>query len=383
MDDKQWKEMAKIVSFRFKTWPFVPLKQVAHTFRKNPTSISRITQKAYDHGVFEIVVHESPQPTLPTRVPSLEKKLKSHYELHHAIVVDVQTDKEKKEETRDDKLHVQLGLTFANFLEGCFWTGDHIGIGGGRGVAYTVDSFIAHETNTNIRVTSMTGSMSTRSWDATSGDEKSLDADQLAWRLSTKLRGAHARLNLPLALQSDKARKEQFSGDEPGSILNEEKWRNKPETYRPNVLLLGIGGLSGQHRLIDPDREVGSEATRKKIKELVSLSNEFKIRFGYCPVGDLGNRLFLVRSLPDVSKSSDQERLEQQIQAHIDTLNECFVVINCEQWKMVDKVLVVAGGNHKQHAIRTALSFKRSNRRPLITVFCTDSETARWLLNHP
>ncbi|MBN1550392.1 hypothetical protein JW979_02935 [bacterium] len=400
MEGKDWELMLDVAKMRFSNYPPVSIGKILkkHKELNNITAISRLLKTAYEEKVFEIIFNDVPK-TEPKRIDWLEKELEGCFPLNKAIVVDISEVKEESEEKEDDRVHEMLGIALALSLQNYFRPGDIIGVGSGRGVYNFAQKMreLKIPKIHNTQVVSLAGSMSVRPH---AGLFQVLDADGAALHLATALGCLPPkRLILPAAF-SNRSMLETCLREGTGERLYQKNWENHPNEYCPSVAIVGVGSLAleGKHRFIchdKEDREVGPDNFRKSLEQLKEFINDVQKIIGdkgYCPVGDICNRLFFVPPPPIInnlieSNIEKYNKLSNEIKRIIKTLNELIVSVTTKQLDMIDTVVAIAGGKFKLHAISESISRKRkypikSNNigMPLINILCTDNITAGNLL---
>ena len=164
-------ERVRIALARFdgmnETGTLHPIKQLKEEFRRDPAVISKAISAAFRERLVEVRVVDR-RVVQPKRNPSVEQRLVSRFPcLHASIVVDCgdqpPADLDSRPALRrNDEIHARVGRAMAHSIAAgpLIRDGDIIGLGGGRGVNYAVNSpfhFPALRAN-GVTVVSLTGS---------------------------------------------------------------------------------------------------------------------------------------------------------------------------------------------------------------------------------
>ena len=348
-----------------------PQKVIAEELKLGHNSaVSRLLKFAREAGIVRIEIRPE-FGVQPKRDRSLETKLIQNFDLDNAIVVSRTGYESGFDATEDEKLHVSLGVALAERLRTMLRAKDHIGVTGGRGTYYTARALSAIHPpalkHKGIVIISLTGNVTT-----ITSASKTIDADDVAHQLSLGFENAELRrLSLPVAVTSKRVKEELFAKGQ-GMAISPKLWRMKRVPV-PNIAILGIGVLDdkSKHRFLNLE---GFELQPIK-SQLLQLRE--KVRTAkYCPVGDIGYRLFYIEP-PSKSVCLPQQTIAK-IKRIIDSLNCRLLCIDEEQLRMVDTRIVIGGGPLKVSAIRQILD--SVHPAPLIHELCTDERTARALL---
>ncbi len=389
VDPDDWNQMVEICRLYYieeKTQTAIAKKR-----KISLSKVSRLLKQARELGVVRFHIEE--ESSLPwQRLDDLEGELLAHFQLERAIVIDFPY-KNDGLGLQDDRLHQALGSACADFLRGWLRSGDHIGVGGGRGPYYTAKYLrdtAEHPLQrrlTDIKVTSLTGSMSTTPWTSAI---PVVDADENAVALASAFQEAsHRRLNAPVAPPGDNL--DAYWGESGSAqVLSLANWKRDKDEFVPNVGLVGVGALAGEHRFCKKTKRplYALDALNPELNTLLELIQPFVDR-GYYPVGDVCNRLFFVESQTKVPEMD--EDVEKAIKDCVSNLNKRILSVNKEQLRMIrarGRLIAVAGGQFKFDAISSLLT--RRDGLPLavntlgkeisVNILCTDVTTAERLL---
>ena len=347
-------------------------KEIARELNlENASSVSRLLKYARNQGIVKVEIQPVTRET-PKRNQALEAELLRSFDFLNAIVVEDVGYEGPFSPDKDEKLHSQLSKALAEELRSMIRSGDHIGVTGGRGTYYTAVALrtvsLPRLKQSGVKISSLSGNVSSIAWT----ERMPVDADDVAYHFSCAFASAILRrLSLPVAVASRQALDE-FLEKGQGIAISPEKWR-KDKTLVPDIAIVGIGALdiSGPHRFLDLD---GYELQPIK-SELWKLIEMIKT-FPYCPVGDIGYRLFYIEP-PSTDIHIPAHRINA-LQNKINTINNRILSINSDQLRMIDVVVAVAGGPLKVNAIWQVL--KNSEQGPLIQELCTDDRTAQALI---
>lgn len=391
---------------RFSQWPFKSIKELAGKGR-DPSIVSRAIARAFREHLVQLIATSG---TLePRRKKDIEEQLKHRFlELSTCTVIEYQdtvgldsdgrmtvgrgtgggldsnqkNEREDRQREEDDKLHETLGRAMAAHLskDTMFRSGDVIGLGSGRGVYYTIQGLAGYpKLRAQVTLVSLTGDLYPR--DHSKQVNVLLDADTHLALLGPRFQRSveFDAISLPIVcpdskeIKDPKKLKEELKKMLANSPIGEERWKNRPAT----LALVGVGVLSVGHRLYEEVEPTKGQPTRilediyGPLKDLVGESKMVEEKFGYCPVGDISNRLFYVkpRSGIVISEEGTILKLINKINAHLFTVRE-------EQLAQTD-IILVAGSKKKAPAIRQLLMEKKYRIRHL----CVDQPTAEEILD--
>ncbi|MBU2515502.1 hypothetical protein KJ966_29650 [bacterium] len=370
------------------------IQEIATSENLSVAQVNRHLKYAREHGIVEIKIKESVNKK--KRNHNLEDAFITNFGLTDAIVVECNGSRPEADgynfssenRVRDDDIHKALGATLGEFLIGKIRDSDNIGVGGGRGPFYTIDTIREHQTEIpipkKIQTTALSGSMQTETWNTDDKHISYLDPDSLALRLAQPFQAKPNRTFLPIAVATPKT-KEDLLSQGSGLLLNHKRWERNIDNCVPNIAVVGIGSLAGGHRFVKPEEGFELEPIRQEISDLGRLSKEIasETQHLYYPVGDICNKLFLSDYSPRLKENIRKkiEKKVKKIKGLIDTVNDRIIAVSEDQLGMIKYVLAVAGGNSvKFNAIWTILMRPKLYKvSPLIHVLCTDSETAQSL----
>jgi hypothetical protein len=169
-----------------------------------------------------------------------------------------------------------------------------------------------------------------------------------------------------------------------------EVWKSDPHNYVPSVALVGVGALAGEHRFCKQfDHSLDAlAALQPELNRLLTLIKPAVDR-GYCPVGDICNRLFFVEPNTPAQRLDQDE--QDAIKEYVGRVNDKILSVNKEQLRMIREkgsLIAVAGGRFKLDAISSLIPLKDGSRLAINTlgegisvdILCTDATTAEGLL---
>lgn len=367
------------------------------------STVSRLYRYALETGIVRVQIDEN-APFKPPRVETLERELMAAYELQNAIVADAGGHEEAAESrAADDRLHQALGHLCAEYLDTIVRRNEVVALSSGRAVFYTCESLcsrhVVDKRNVHgIKVVPLNGNIAAEVWSVQSPLARSaLDPDVSGVYFTRAFPDARLiRLSLPVAVSSPEMR-DRWLTEGPGRWISPKVWAEKiaagppaqgeevdeNEVLVPTLALTGIGGvrartghrfISGMHEPMLSNLQPDLSSMIHVIEESASITpNDFS-----CPVGDLCNRLYITLAARRKLPASQIEELERCIQA----INSRLLSVDFEQFTLIPKVMVVAGGATKVDAIHSLLEWRAMGwRQPLIHDLCTDRETAIRLLD--
>ncbi len=349
---------------------------------KDRDAVGRAIREWEKRGNIRHFVKQSPKDdSYPLLLPELEDKLRLKYHLRDVAVVDVTAVDPPKGlpgasdwMRRDDEVHRLLGKWGGRILASLLRSNDVLGVGGGRGPYYTVDSCrlpIGSSCKPKT-IVSLSGAFGAQNWHA---PESNQDPDLIATTLQARVQPESGAILMGCPIIAPPEKK-----------LEAIK-RALQEQNPISLALVGIGSLSrlGGHRLRRRPKEVAAVVpildSIDSILKKVDRSDKNTPPFPHT-VGDVGNWFFV---LPDEFRVSADaaDRLSdsdcKDLIKQVDALNRSFVTVNPEaEFPPICKhgaVLAVAGGYHKLDVIYYVLC-----RDPQwISHLVTDSWTAEKL----
>lgn len=280
------------------------------------SKISRLLQQAREEGIVQITV------TAPRHLFSdLENKLEKSYGLHEAIVVETHTG-----DSQQNIIH-ELGNAAAGYLERSIEPATTFGISWGS----TLHSMVAalHPKRLpKTKVVQIIGGLGQ--------PEAEVHATDLCHRMARSLGSKLTLLPVPGIVATQQAR---------NVLLSDTYIHQAIEMFNHlDIAFVGIGAPNLNSLLIRD----GSILSTTEMECLLQAG----------AVGDIALRFFDAQGRPV------QSEIEQRV-----------IGITFEQLKRIPRVVGVAGGPEKFHAILGAL------RGKLINVLITDSKTAEMLLH--
>jgi DNA-binding transcriptional regulator LsrR (DeoR family) len=344
----------------------------------------------------------------PPRIIALEREILRHYVVRHVIVVKTahlqgslfrasagSANDDLQEQPagsgsittlngslrEDFTIHQCLAAWGASMFLAYHRKGDSIGVGPGRGPAYTVECICKRARKAALpsakAIISLSGAMSRAT------EAEHFDADQVAGKLRDPVTADLCPVNSPLIpIGRASSTHERF--------LSKRKWRE----CCPAVALVGIGALAGQHRMLLNDHISDFDAARKDVESICALASQIdgayktwadkskSLEPPYHCVGDMCNRLFIVPPPEVASLKKSLRTVQAGLEAAVDRFNRkidrAMTAISVAQVQEIaagGAVMAVAGGSFKRHAIRHVLS----QDPPWITHLVTDEMTAQWL----
>lgn len=345
---------------------------------KYPSSVARLIKYARATRIVVIDVKRKIQQIdeRPIRNRNLEGDLIKRFDLVESIVVDNVGYKGNFDKDEDERIHRVVGKALAEELRSVFRPKDYIGILGGRGTYYTTlalnEPQVPRLNQPDVVVTSLGGNVKTTA----SEDKIPVDADEVAYQLFRAFaRGAEFRkLGIPVAV-SESRLKNGFLKKGTGLSISLDQWR-EDKSFVPDIVLLGIGALdlkSDYHRFLHLGLEL--DAVQILLQELLDIMNTLD----YCPVGDIGYRLFAITAPQDMRMNKKgKSKIDNKITELIGELNKRIISINEDQLRMVGRVIAIAGGPAKVDAIYEVL--RKAEPKPLLHQLCTDRYTADKLI---
>lgn len=326
---------------------------------------------------YEVVSETEEKPSLNHQ---LAGELMELYNLINCIVVDNAGYSEPFQGRKDDKLHRLLARALALVARSIIRSGDLFGVVGGRATndfaMALADPEMPLMNQNHVRIVSLGGNVNTMAAET----KMPIDADDVAYKLSRAFKDAEVkRLALPVAVPIET--KKAFVNNGQGQAISPDKWVEEEKTKQreervliPNILLLGIGALCENHRFLHLD-DYEMAPIKEPLTDLIVEMKKCEKKYKYCPVGDIGYRLFFIRP-PDGSHNNEFEKKIKQL---VEKLNAHIMAICEDQIRMVDNVIAVAGGPNKTNAIYEILKGGVDGRR-LISMLCTDNMTAEALI---
>jgi len=347
-------------------------KEVAKILHlRHGSSVARLLKFAKQIGIVRIEVRPE-FAEQPKRNETLELELRGAFGLGNTIVVSKVGYEGEFDAEADERLHRTLGMALAVGLRQMLRSNDHIGVTGGRATYYTARALSISPQpplkQTGILITSLGGNVSA----VTSALKLPIDADDVAYQLSLAFEDATLRrLSLPGVVTSRKVKRELLAKGQ-GIAISPDLW-SKDRVPVPSIATLGLGVLNSRcgHRFLNLEG-YELQPIKSELSRLIRLIQRAK----YCPVGDIGYRLFYID--PPNKKLSLPKDTIKRLKQLINLLNDRIMCINEEQLRMITRVTVVGGGPIKVNAIWQVL--KSTGTTPLVHELCTDEKTAQSLL---
>jgi hypothetical protein len=282
---------------------------------------------------------------------------------------------------KSNRVHSILANAMAAYVLGFARDGDHAGFGGGRGpldtcevVQRSMDIHARHPERipqwTEMRLTSLTGRLGATRWPEegeAEGDgpdsQGRADADDSVLAFA----GACAsptieQVNSAIAMPEEEDR-DTFINRR-ARHLDLSRWKDE---LVPDWCLIGVGAAAVGHRLMrDNDRLRPVQDEVQRIRNILKEYDETA-----SPVGDVCNRLFVVERIVE-------EKHRDELSEAVRKVNERWVCVTEEHLRLVERVLIVAGGVEKAgalvHVLRESLAGKK-------VVLVTDTECAGKMLD--
>jgi DNA-binding transcriptional regulator LsrR (DeoR family) len=319
------------------------------------------------------------------RVPLLEDELRRRFPLRQAVVVDtagvrmpLDSNSRKAGADGETALHEALGLWASRVMLSLMRKDDVIGVGGGRGPFFAIKNCrFRHGLEHPHSVHSLSGSISANIWE---GDEQELevafmDADPIASRLGGQLAARHVQLtNRSIAIDRPADRKMVRS------FVDSVK--------KVTLAIVGIGALSGGHRLLQLRNNEGLEDIVKLLERLKNKAMALDIpgtKPGEVPhhwVADLCCHLFVATAAPSQLKAIRSAEL-RDLEKQLDQVNSHLLCPKPEHLAAVcsdGAIIGIGGGRHKVAAVQHVLTQKP----PWISHLVTDSFVASQIVaNNP
>lgn len=351
----------------------VEFTRLAQEFRRDRGTISEGIRTAFEHGYVQLIRSGDDAEPDPFRYreQALETLLRDKFStLKEAIVIGAGPRQLPSNQSEHGNiLHERLGRTMAKFLAETvsfdLREGESFGFGSGRAVYHTVKN-VSKFVRPYIRVKEVTLVSLCGNCQVKSGQPSSpiLDANYNANALTTALDGPYSIV--PVMAESIAP-----------SGIDGLRMRAPFVTRPPNLALVGVGVLEGEHRFVNIDEiQAFVGPILEELKELNQLTRQLAAP-DYCAVGDICNYLFRVPTPKNIKLSKDQQRAYEKIDELIVTINGRLLVITPQELATSKtRLLVVAGGRAKARAIRYLLSGPFGLN---VEVLCTDRATARFL----
>lgn len=323
------------------------------------------------------------------RNETLERELSDRWNLKGAIVVEIEQGYDDS-----DSIHRHLGIHLAKAIRsipGYFRDDDVIAIGSGRATYHFVVALSRGRKKIDadsIRIMSLTGTVYPEA--PIVRPSVTLDADLAAAHMAACFSGPVTLRTIghPIAhYDVPSVRKNTWlfdinhsDGDfSPDDFDDSRTKDNLFDEHKPNHAFIGVGVLSGRHRLYR-EVTVGEKTPmldpiREDLRNVIEKSKEIQHDHeDYYPVADICNRLFLVD--PPPSLSVNDKKILDEIRQLINKVNKNMLTVTKMQLKKARYVNMIAGGERKVPALRTLL------RRGLIAsgTLCTDAKTAEVLI---
>lgn len=363
--------------------------------RLKTDTIRDIVNSLEDEGFIEHRVVEPSCALLPERLGLAEERLFAMYRLRHGVVGDLSRwfrlrrlrNGQPPDESlvRDDELHRQLSSMGLRVLGPILRPNDRLGVASGRGpgIAATMLAEQAERAQSYPeldQIVALCGDMAVRGRGKNLEGEK-YDANEVALRLHKALpqRPPHRMVTDTLIRSKRVGRRLGFA------------WAD----HSPNVALVGVGALAGNHRLLNHRDIKELEPLHNDITSLIDFAKRYDAEFNnkkspvqYHCVGDVCNYLFAV---PPPGGTIDD--LPQSFLDLIDSLNARIASTPISNLKGVSErgsVLAITGGlEHKAYAIRHILlqngdsqDAGEDTQPQCITHLVTDDSVADWLVRN-
>lgn len=290
--------------------------EICERLNIHQSTVSRVLKRAEREGIVRIAV--SLPPGTHTEV---EEALQSQYGLDEAVVVDCLED--------EAQIAHDLGAAAAFYLENTLKPADVIGISSwSAALLEMVNAMRPSRRFKNTRVIQILGGVGS--------PNAEVHATQVTRRLADMIGGEATLLAAPGVVGSRGAR----------DVLVKDRFVREALDQFPciTLALVGIGAT-------EPSRALASSGN-------IFSPQEIKLLAAKGAVGDICLRFFDAAGRPVVTE-----------------LNDRVISIELEELQAVRRVIAVAGGPRKFHAIRGALAGK------LINVLITDLATAERLVS--
>jgi len=279
------------------------------------STVSRVLKRAGKEGIVRVIL------SVPSGThPELEEALQSAYGLEDAVVVDCVDD--------EDQIVRDLGAAAAFTVESTLKPGDMVGIScWSAALLAMVDAMRPTQRAAATRVVQILGGVGSPG--------AAMHATNVTRRLADLLSAEATLLPAPGVVGSPEAKR----------VLMKDRYVQEALALFKSVTvaLVGIGA-------VEPSRMLASSGNIFSNQELELLS-------GRGAVGDICLRFFDAQGQP------------------VNTpLNDRVISMELAELRRVPRVVGVAGGRRKLHAIRGALAGK------LVKVLITDVTSAEWLL---
>jgi len=289
--------------------------EICERLNVHQSTVSRVLKRAEREGIVRVTV------SLPSGTHTeVEDALQARYGLEEAVVVDCLED--------ERQISHDLGAAAAFYLENTLKAADIIGISSwSAALLEMVNAMHPSQRFKNTRVVQILGGVGS--------PNAEVHATQVTRRLADLIGGEATLLPAPGVVGSRNAR----------DVLNKDCFVREALEMFPKVTLalVGIGATQ-------PSRALASSGN-------VFSAQEIKLLAGKGAVGDICLRFFDDTGRPVITE-----------------LNDRVISMDLDELRAVPRVVAVAGGKRKTHAIRGALAGK------LVNVLITDLATAARLL---
>jgi DNA-binding transcriptional regulator LsrR (DeoR family) len=277
----------------------------------------------------------------------------------------------------DDYLHRSLAMAAAPMLRIAFRSGDHIGVGSGRGVFLSVQALYEQRylPQRNLTLSSLSGTQNTLGWgDALWNSFYSADADYIVKSLGRCFEKGQAvswAQNCQLAYSDQAMRDTVLQMLKQRPDRDNQGWPNA----LPDIALIGIGSLIPHHAFFRYRESTDLRAISHLLEKVMRLSIELPPPF---PVCDICNKLYFMEHAAQ-RLSADAVRAIKEL---IHEINSRTVAVTRDDLLQVRKIIAIAGGEAKIEAIWGVLNASQAQEDdgpPPIHELYTDTETAHRL----
>jgi len=289
--------------------------EIAKKLRLSRPKVSRLLQEARNAGLVKITVAE-----LPSSYTDLERQIEQRYNLLDVLVVEV-----SQPDSYDQTSH-ELGAAAAGYFRRIIQDSDKVGLTWGLTLASMVDN-LTPEKSKGIAVTQLAGGL---------GEPASeTHATDLVRRLAMMLEANLQLIPAPGIVKTV----------ELAQLLRSEPYvaQALEQINQVNLAFVGIGALNRESLLMRDERIL----TWKEVQPILDSG----------AVGDIGLHFY------DVNGNVLSSEIEQRL-----------IGASVENYRQMDRVIGIAGGTGKFHAILGGV------RGHLINTLITDVGTAQRLV---
>jgi len=340
-----------------RTGTLTPLSVLAKRFGRDEAVISRVIGSAFRSGLVEVRVIQDEGLASPRRTDLEREILKKYPALMSAIVISVTDPPESRATSSEEMLrysdyvHRFLGTALAREIShGPFIrSGDHVGIGPGRGVYETVR---AMQKQAPVRARDVTlVSLSGVGYMRHHAKNRNLllDPDFIVAVMGEAF-------EYPVAL--DLVAAPLVPGPEHSTPFR--NWLSSADRARPtlDMALLGVGVFTPGNRFYEEASTVTArqqpayDPIRAALQSLRTLSAKFSSE-DYIPLGDLGYHIFLI---PPPTDRKMESQMRSELERQVDAINKYLLSAHRDHFQAIRSAVLIAGTAPKARALNHLLA---------------------------